>query len=807
MYYRFAPAELTPFRNPCRVFRNRRLCNRNKALFDLNRRRRLEKWLPGNAGFQPASIYYTYDGNNNLLSVIDTISGVNYEYRYDELNRKVYQYVNSAELDVPVEFTYTYNTQAKTITETLSGLIDGVINDYYTNVFQYDTFNNLIGITQTGTNLTTKTVDYVYNRNGQRTGATYKQAGETVSNSNWAYDAANRISSIQHKSAADSVFAEYGFTWDAANRITEFETVDGTADYTYDATGQLTGADYDYQGGGGFQSPEESYSYDANGNRTLTGYVTGDNNELSSDGSWNYDYDAEGNRISKTNSTSTERELYEWDYRNRLTRVTAQTYDSITESWTTVQIVEYAYDYNNVLIRKMIDTDGNGTMDSKTLFLPENYQTAIQLDDSDLSDSTGPTVSHRYLWTPGQQDKLLADVTTNDILWSLTDHLGTVRDIIQQTPSGIITKAHIIYDAYGNVLSCKDSNGTDIESPVIFGYTGKYFDADTQLQNNVNRWYDATTGRWLSIDPIGFNGNDTNLYRYVGNRISLYTDYKGLQGDFFEYIVSTAKDVVDKIDRTGGQLIYVVVTWEWDTAGVSSLSQFGYANMQGAIQGGANIANGIQDSVIGIINVPIMFTKTFFEEVELISSPDWSRNLIVQEGGKEGTWSDSHGWSKFIGGEGAMTLLTFCAGNLRHVSKPTALYHYTNPSAKLAIEQSKTLVGKGGIFALDAENANSIFRTLVYPKPTETINITGAALEGFRPIPVVGPISTWTNINGGYVNYVSKINLVTGQAEGLGAGANSIGLFLDISAGQTIMALPQTSQKLFESKFNPFAPF
>ena len=103
-------------------------------------------------------------------------------------------------------------------------------------------------------------------------------------------------------------------------------------------------------------------------------------------------------------------------------------------------------------------TNGDGISDSKTIFLPENYQTAIQLDDADLSDSTYETVSHRYLWTPGQQDKLLADVTPTETLWTLTDHLGTVRDIIQNTPSGLVVPAHIIYDAYGNVLSCTNTS-------------------------------------------------------------------------------------------------------------------------------------------------------------------------------------------------------------------------------------------------------------------------------------------------------------------------------------------------------------
>ena len=65
----------------------------------------------------------------------------------------------------------------------------------------------------------------------------------------------------------------------------------------------------------------------------------------------------------------------------------------------------------------------------------------------------------------------------------------------------------------------------------MFGFTGKAFDTDTNLQNNINRWYDALIGRWLSVDPIGFNGNDTNLYRYVKNTILKLLDILGL--DFF----------------------------------------------------------------------------------------------------------------------------------------------------------------------------------------------------------------------------------------------------------------------------------
>ncbi len=44
------------------------------------------------------------------------------------------------------------------------------------------------------------------------------------------------------------------------------------------------------------------------------------------------------------------------------------------------------------------------------------------------------------------------------------------------------------------------------------------------LRIDHNRWYDASTGRWISEDPIGFAAGDTNEYRYVGNSPENATD-------------------------------------------------------------------------------------------------------------------------------------------------------------------------------------------------------------------------------------------------------------------------------------------
>jgi RHS repeat-associated protein len=62
----------------------------------------------------------------------------------------------------------------------------------------------------------------------------------------------------------------------------------------------------------------------------------------------------------------------------------------------------------------------------------------------------------------------------------------------------------------------------------LFGFTARPFDAATGLQNNLNRWYDAETGTRVSEDPIGFAAVDANLYRYVGNEVTVATDPTGL---------------------------------------------------------------------------------------------------------------------------------------------------------------------------------------------------------------------------------------------------------------------------------------
>jgi RHS repeat-associated protein len=78
------------------------------------------------------------------------------------------------------------------------------------------------------------------------------------------------------------------------------------------------------------------------------------------------------------------------------------------------------------------------------------------------------------------------------------------------------------YNSFGKIISA-----TKNDSSLQFAYTGKLTDKEIDLQWNINRWYDAKIGRWVSEDPIGFEAKDINLYRYLVNIPIYYVDFIG----------------------------------------------------------------------------------------------------------------------------------------------------------------------------------------------------------------------------------------------------------------------------------------
>lgn len=247
------------------------------------------------------------------------------------------------------------------------------------------------------------------------------------------------------------------------------------------------------------------YNYDSNGNRVsgnvnsqsvTANYDTQD--RLATYNSDSFQYNLNGELLSKKNSITNQITPVSF---NSLTQLTSIKVGSVTN--------EYLYDGYG----RRVQNNVNGKMQSRFI-----YQGQIRLAGTLGSDGL---VHQRfgYLSKSHAPDFM---IMKNETYRFITDHLGSIRLVVRLKDGAVVQELQ--HDEFGRVVK----NTAPGFQP--FGFAGGLYDPNTNLIQFGARWYDPEVGRWISKDPIGFNGGDTNQYAYVANNPVNLIDVTGFVG-------------------------------------------------------------------------------------------------------------------------------------------------------------------------------------------------------------------------------------------------------------------------------------
>jgi RHS repeat-associated protein len=138
------------------------------------------------------------------------------------------------------------------------------------------------------------------------------------------------------------------------------------------------------------------------------------------------------------------------------------------------------------------------------------------------------TSNRDYLWLGDLpvaviDNTINGSVTTSTVNYVTADQLGTPRAVTDSTGTVIWSWAY-----QGNPFG--EQQPTSTTGYVLnLRYPGQYYDAESGLNYNVNRDYEASTGRYLQSDPIGLRGGTSTFLYSDGDAINLFDD-TGLNG-------------------------------------------------------------------------------------------------------------------------------------------------------------------------------------------------------------------------------------------------------------------------------------
>jgi RHS repeat-associated protein len=434
------------------------------------------------------TVDYNYDEADNLTGWNDgSVSAVR---RYDNADRLTSETVNYGGFSLTHGYTYYSNNQIKTYTGP-----DGVEVSY-----DYDGLGQLEQVTLPGEGSLAVT-DWQW--------ASPKKVllpGGTVQHMD--YDGYQSLTRLKVVNPGQVTVFELQNQFGKLAELQRAVHDGNPLDYAYDDSARLTVVD-----AGEAVDRRETYELDPAGNR-IEHSRTGEAiwrydaaNQLVERGSLSYRYDAAGNQIEKIDARLAEPQRttrYEYDAFNRLVQVT---------DGAGAVLAAYTYDPFD---RRLSKTLGDGAV---THYLPSAWGLLAE------ADHTG-AVQVSYGWNPQLENG------TAPLYARVPDGAGGFRYVYYHndqlgTPQRLTDKAGNLvwaadYDGFGRATVRPTANAVVNN----LRYPGQYFDAETGLHYNDRRYYDPDTGRYLTRDPIGFEGG-INLYTYAAANPANFTDPTG----------------------------------------------------------------------------------------------------------------------------------------------------------------------------------------------------------------------------------------------------------------------------------------
>ncbi len=242
-----------------------------------------------------------------------------------------------------------------------------------------------------------------------------------------------------------------------------------------------------------------------------TTYTYNDNHELLTAGATTYQYDANGNTVAVQSASGPITYTYGCD--NRLEKV---------ENSLGI-VAQYHYDPFGRRLWK--DADGQ-----RTYYYYADEGLVAEFGASAVDPVCDPVDDCPHVLNPAQA---VSYGYRPDSMWSghpvfqiRNGHYYYYQNDSLGAPVRLMDAAGlIVWSADYEVFGLAQVNVDDIPNNLRF--PGQYYDAETGLHYNWHRYYDTSTGRYLTPDPIGLAGG-INLYAYVGANPVNYVDPMGL---------------------------------------------------------------------------------------------------------------------------------------------------------------------------------------------------------------------------------------------------------------------------------------